>query len=73
MAVASGDLGSSLSTLFSAHAKSTSRIGFSSLRRRSYRSSGESDLYSFSLSNNWLIWSIPALTKVFSSPSVSLA
>lgn len=73
MAVVSDDLDSSLSTLFSAHAKSAFRIGFSSPRRRSYRSSGESDLHSFSLSNNWLIWSIPALTKVFSSPSVSLA
>lgn len=41
MAVASGDLGSSLSTLFSAHAKSAFRIGFSSPRRRSYRSSGD--------------------------------
>ena len=73
MAVVSDDLDSSLSTLFSAHAKSAFRIGFSSPRRRSYRSSDESDLHSFSLSTNWLIWSIPALTKVFSSPSVSLA
>ena len=73
MAVASGDLGSSLSTLFSAHAKSAFRIGFSSPGVVHTVLPVRAIYILFLLSNNWLIWSIPALTKVFSSPSVSLA